>query len=138
MQQGRARDVTKVDFAAAAVDEHADGDGDAAVGLDDVDDFLDGAAGRDDVLDNQAALTRMQVEAAAEGHLTIDALGEDGARAEGLARLMGEQDAAGHRTDDGLDVGVLELLSHRLAELLRVLWMLQHIEFLDPMYHHSV
>ena len=131
VQQGRARDVTEADFAAAAVDEHADGDGNTAVGLDDIDDFLDGAAGRDDVFDDQAALTRMQVEAAAEGHLAIDALGEDGARAESLARLMGEQDAAGHRADDGLDVGVLELLGHRLAELLRVLWMLQHVELLD-------
>ena len=56
VQQCGARDVAEIDFAAAAVDEHADGDGDAAVCLDDVDDFLDGAAGRDDVFDNQAAL----------------------------------------------------------------------------------
>ena len=37
VQQCRARDVAEIDFAAAAVDEHADGDGDAAVCLDDVD-----------------------------------------------------------------------------------------------------
>lgn len=131
MQQRRARHVAEINFAPAAVDEHADGDRDATVLFHDVDDFFDRAAGRDDVFDDEAALARVQREAAAECHLAVLALCEDRARAERLACLMGEQDAARDGADDGLDVRVFEFFSHGLAELLRVLWVLQDVEFLD-------
>ena len=51
-------------FTAAAVDEEADTDDDAAGFLDDIDDFLDGTASRDDIFDDEDAFTRFDMETA--------------------------------------------------------------------------
>ena len=81
VQEGGAGDIAKISLAAAAVYEHADGHGYAAVGFDYFDDFFYGAAGSYNVLHNQAALSFMQGKAPAEGHFAIDAFGKDGSGA---------------------------------------------------------
>ena len=73
------------------------------------------------------------MEPTAERHLAVHALRKNGARAKSLARLMREQNAAGHRADNCLNICVLKFFRHRLAELLRVFRMLQHIELLHIM-----
>ena len=46
---------------------------------------------------------------------------------------MSQQDAAGHRTDDRLNPGILEFLCHGFTKLLSIFRMLQHIELLHIM-----
>ena len=121
----------KFGLAAAAVDEEADTDDDAAGFLDDIDDFLDGTASRDDIFDDEDAFTRFDVEATAKSHDTLFTFREDSPRAESLADFMSQQDAAGHRTHDGLDVLVLETFCQFLAELFRIFRMLENVEFFN-------
>ena len=63
---------------------------------------------RDDVLNNQAALSGAQGEAAAEAHRAAFAFGEEGARAQRACHLVGDQDAADGRGQDGLHAVVAE------------------------------
>lgn len=118
-------------LAAAAVDEEADTDDDAAGFLDDIDDFLDGTASRDDIFDDEDAFTRFDVEATAKSHDALFTFREDSPRAESLADFMSQQDAAGHRTHDGLDVLVLETFCQFFAELFRIFRMLENVELFN-------
>lgn len=118
-------------FTAAAVDEEADTDDDAAGFLDDIDDFLDGTASRDDIFDDEDAFTRFDMETAAQCHDALFTFREDSPRTKCLANFMSQQDAAGHRTHDGLDVLVLETFCQFLAELFRIFRMLEDVELFN-------
>lgn len=76
MQERMIRHIAKADFAAAAVHEHANSHWNTARLAHDVYDFFDRAARRHDVLDDEHALALVELEAATERHLAIDALRE--------------------------------------------------------------
>lgn len=118
-------------LAAAAVDEEADADDDAASFLDDIDDFLDGTASRNDIFDDEDAFTRFDMEPTAERHDTFFTFREDSPRTERFADFMSQQDAAGHRPHNGLDVLVLETFCQFLAELFRIFRMLENVELFN-------
>ena len=129
-EEGGRRHIAECRLAAAAVNKHRDRHGDSARRLHHVDHLFDRAARRHDVLDNQHALALTQGETAAECHLAVHALREDCTGSECLSRLMRKQDAARHGANDRLNPRILELLRHRLTELLRILRMLQHVKLL--------
>ena len=119
----------EVCFAAASVYEEADAD-DVALGfIHDIDDFFDRAAGGDDVFDDEDFFTRSDLEAAAQGHLAIFSFGENGTNAQKTRSDLRQDDAAGRRSNDGLDAHILEMVCKFLAELFRVFRMLEHVEF---------
>ena len=117
--------------AAAAVDEETDTDDDATGFLDDIDDLLNRIAGGDDIFDDEDAFTRFDMEAAAQRHDALFTFREDSPRTECLADFMSQQDAAGHRTHDGLDVLVLETFCQFFAELFRIFRMLENVELFN-------
>lgn len=118
-------------LATATVDEEANTDDDAASFLDNVDNFLNRTTRRDDIFDDEDAFTRFDVEATAKSHDALFTFREDSPRAESLADFMSQQDAAGHRTHDSLDVLVLETFCQFLAELFRIFRMLENVEFFN-------
>ncbi len=119
----------EVCFAAASVYEEADADNVALGFIHDIDDFLDRAAGGDDVFDDQNFFTRSDLEAAAKGHLAIFSFGENGTNAQKTRSDLRQNDTASRRSNDGLDAHILEMICKFLAELFRIFRMLEHIEF---------
>ena len=101
---------------AGAVHDAGNAHADAVVFLDDTLGLEAGNTGGDDVLRDDAALTRVDPEAL-EGHDVVDALGEDGALAHLAAQLVGVDDAAHGGADHDVDVQLLELLGNRGHDL---------------------
>ena len=83
MKQGLYVFLRHAEFglAATAVYEEADADDDAASLFNDVDDFLYGAARRDDVFYDEDAFARFDAEAAAQRHDAFFPFRKDGPRA---------------------------------------------------------
>ena len=71
------------------------------------------------------------MEATAKSHDALFTFREDSPRAKSLADFMSQQDAAGHRTHDGLDVLVLETFCQFFAELFRIFRMLENVELFN-------
>lgn len=122
---------TEFSFAAAAVDEEADTDDDAASFLDNVDNFLNRTTRRDDIFDDEDAFTRFDMETTAQRHDSFFTFRENSSRAKSLANFMSQQDTAGHRSHDGLDVLVFETFCQFFAELFRIFRMLENVELFN-------
>lgn len=106
----------EIDGAAAAVDEGTGADGESAELSDDVHDFAGGAAGSDDVFDDEAAFSGLNGETAAKLHDGILPFGEEGADAEGAGDFMRDDDAAERGGDDQIDGADAGVLSGLFAE----------------------
>src|SRR5262249_36973653 len=109
----------------AAVDQRADADDVAAARAHALHDFARRAAGGDDVLDDEAALTRCQREPTPQAHHALLTLGEQRADAEGARDLVGDEDAADRGGQHRLSTGGNEGCRERLAEAGRMLGILE-------------
>src|SRR5205807_1165963 len=91
------------------------------------------SAGREDVVDDQDALARIQAEAAPElAALAVRrALGIDRARAELAGDLVRDDDAAGRGPRDRLHTETARGFRDRRAQPLGLLRPLQHLELLE-------
>src|SRR5439155_433672 len=112
--------------AARAIDQRADAHDHAACLLRALHYLARGAAGGDDVLDDQAALARREGEAAAQRHRTGLALREERADAERARHLVGHQDAADRGGQHRCRARVAEWRGQGRAERGGVLRVLEH------------
>ncbi len=94
--------------------------------LDALDHLARGAAGRDDVFHDQAALTGAEREAPPQAHHAALSFGEQCAHAECPRHLVRDEDAADRRCQHGLHAVVAERRCQRRAEGAGILGMLQH------------
>ena len=118
----------EVCFAAASVYEEADADNVALGFIHDIDDFLDRAAGGDDVFDDQNFFTRSDLEAAAKGHLAIFSFGENGTNAQKTRSDLRQNNTACSRSNNGLNTLILKMFCKFTAELFCIFRMLQYIK----------
>src|SRR5207247_2334852 len=102
--------------AARAIDQRADAHDHAARLLHALRHLARGAAGGDDVLDDQAILAGREREAAAQRHRAVLALGEQASRAQGSRHLVGHQDAADRGGQHCRHARLAEGRSQRRAE----------------------
>ncbi len=93
----------EVCLAAGTVYEEADTYDDAARLVHDVDYFFDGTASRDDIFYDEHLFTRRMLKPRRRVILPFSRSVKMARRAESLADFMGKDDAAGHRSDNGLD-----------------------------------
>jgi len=127
--QERFRADTKVHFAAAAVYEEADTNGNAAFALDDIEHFPDTAARSYNIFHHKDTGSRFDGKAPLEGHLAIDSFRKEESRSKVLCHFIGQENAARHRTDNKFHIVVDEPAGNFLAELFRIFRALQDIEF---------
>ena len=89
---------------------------------------------RDDVLDDDHLFARLDLEAAAQLELAVDALGVDGRHAQVPRRLVAGNDAADGRRDDLADAAKAfgpQLFGQRPAELFGLVGMHEHPRLLQ-------
>src|SRR6267143_1381607 len=112
--------------AAAPVDQRADADDGAPARPHALHHLAGRAAGGDDVLDDEAALTGRQREPAPQPHHAVLALRKERAHAERARHLVGHEDAADGGGEHALGAGVAERGGQRVAEPRRVLRILKN------------
>jgi len=102
--------------AVAAIDDVSDPRDPAAEPADDVDHFLHGSTGRDDILAHEHTLARREREAPAQLHRPFLAFGKHGAETELAPGFLRDDDPSDRRRDHGIKRGAAERFRDIAAE----------------------
>jgi|GEM_PF-5951510 len=129
--EGARRDI-EFNSATAAIDQRAGSDREAAFLFDDTDRFARRAARRPDVLDNEDALARVQLEPTAKRHLAgTVAFDEQCTNAQCARDFVSDNDATQSGRYDARDGVIVKNPGQSTAQGFSVLWELQHQRALD-------
>src|SRR5579863_3895647 len=116
-EKGACGDV-EFQTATAAVDNSAGGDGDAAFLFDDSDRFTGRAAGGPNVFDDEHAISRKNLEAAAEGHLPrAIALDKKGTHTKGPSDFVADDHSTERRRNNTADGKIAKVIGERGSQL---------------------
>jgi hypothetical protein len=111
-----------------SVNKHANPDDDASKLFDGFHNFSDRAAGSQNIVNNQDAVTGIDGEATPKNSCLTFFFGEYSFYAQLFSYFESQYNAAGGWTGNYLDIVFLEMLSNEPTELLGVLWVLQDTE----------
>jgi len=122
----RLESDAEVDLLAATIDDGRGPDHIAARASSHRDRLAGRPAGRDDVLDNEYSLTRLESESSPQGQLTVASLGEQRPHPKGTGDLMTDHDAPQRRRHHDARLETTDTLGDRLGKHRGALGVLQY------------